>query len=122
MKRLLFAFLSLIPVVLFGQNTIMGVVLDSLTQEPLQSATVYVNGTTQGTATDADGRFELKDVSLPATIVFSFVGYEAQALDIDRNPGTLTINLMTNDLLPEIEVSGKTNKERLSKKATTSGQ
>ena len=107
MKRLLFTFLSFIPVALFGQATIMGVVLDSLTQKPLQSATIYVNGTTQGTATDANGRFELKDVSLPATIVFSFVGYETQALDITKNPGNLTIKLKTNDELPEIVVSGK---------------
>ena len=66
---LLFAFLSLMPAFMFGQSTVTGVVLDSLTQEPLPSATVYINGTTQGTTTDADGRFELKDVSFPATVV-----------------------------------------------------
>ena len=39
------AFASLcIPVAVHGQNTITGVVLDSLTQEPLQFATVYING------------------------------------------------------------------------------
>ena len=112
MKRLLLAFLSFIPVALFGQATIMGIVLDSLTQEPLSSATVYVNGTTQGTATDANGRFELKDVSLPATVVFSFVGYEPQVLNLVRNPGELTIRLKTNDELPEIVVSGRLNKNK----------
>ena len=110
MKRLLFAILSLVPAVLIGQNTIKGVVLDSLTRDPLPSATVYVNGTTQGVATDANGRFELKDVSLPATIVFSFVGYETQAIDLVRSPGELTIRLKTNDELPEIVVSGKLTK------------
>ncbi|MBO4561730.1 MAG: carboxypeptidase-like regulatory domain-containing protein [Bacteroidaceae bacterium] len=110
MKRLLFALLSLVPIALLGQNAITGIVLDSLTQEPLPSATVYINGTTQGTATDADGRFELKDVSYPATIVFSFVGYMPQAIDLYRNPGTLTIGLKTNDILPEVVVSGKANK------------
>ena len=79
MKRFLLALLSFIPAVLFGQNTISGFVVDSLTQEPLPLATVYVNGTTQGTITDNDGRFELKDVSFPATVVFSFVGYQPQA-------------------------------------------
>ena len=110
MKRLLFAIFSLVPAVLIGQNTIKGVVLDSLTRDPLPSATVYVNGTTQGVATDANGRFELKDVSLPTTVVFSFVGYEPQALDLVRNPGELTIRLKTNDELPEIVVSGKLTK------------
>ena len=107
MRRFLFAVLLLFPVVLYGQHTITGVVLDSLTQEPLQSATVYVNGTTQGTATDQEGRFELKDVRLPATVVFSFVGYQAQALELNRDPGALTISLKTNDELPEVVVSGK---------------
>ena len=107
MKRFLFAFLSFFPVLLFGQNTIRGIVVDSLTQEPLILATVYVNGTTQGTTTDNDGLFELKDVSFPATVVFSYVGYQPQALDLYRNPGTLTIRLKTNDVLPEVVISRK---------------
>ena len=110
MRRLLFAVLSFIPIALFGQHTITGVVIDSLTQEPMVSATVYVNGTTIGTATDADGRFQLKDVTFPAKIVFSFVGYQPQALDLTRNPGNLTIRLKTNDELPEVVVAGKDNK------------
>ncbi len=104
--------LALIPASLFGQSTIRGIVIDSLTQEPLPLATVYINGTTQGTTTDNDGRFELKDVSFPATVVFSFVGYQPYALELDRNPGRLTIRLKTNDELPEIVVSGKANKIR----------
>ena len=107
---LLFAFLSLMPAILCGQSTVTGIVLDSLTQEPLPMATVYVNGTTQGTTTDADGRFELKDVSFPATVVFSFVGYQAKAMELDRNPGILTIVLSPNIELPEIVVSGKANR------------
>ena len=98
------------PAFMFGQSTVTGVVLDSLTQEPLPSATVYINGTTQGTTTDSDGRFELKDVSFPATVVFSFVGYQAKAMELDRNPGMLTITLSPNIELPEIVVSGKANR------------
>ena len=113
MRRLITLALTLLvflPSQLFGQSTIRGIIIDSLTQEPMPSATVYVNGTTQGTTTDNDGRFELKDVSLPATVVFSFVGYQPQAHDFTRNPGNLTIRLSANDALPEIVVSGKANK------------
>ena len=110
MKKLLFAYLSLIPSVLLGQNTITGVVVDSLTQEPLPMATVYVNGTTIGTTTDNDGQFQLEGVSYPATVVFSFVGYQPKAMDLERNPGKLTIGLAPNIELPEIMVSGKKNK------------
>ena len=88
MRRvLLLAFLSVVSALVWGQNTVCGVVLDSLTNEPLPSATVYVNGTIQGTSTDLDGRFELKGVTFPATVVFSFVGYKPKAVDLVRNPG-----------------------------------
>jgi hypothetical protein len=110
MRRFLFSVLLLFPVALYSQHTITGVVLDSLTQEPMPSATVYVNGTTLGTVTDNDGRFELNSVSFPATVVFSFVGYQPQAVDMTRNPGTLIIRLKTNDELPEVVVSGKDHK------------
>ena len=110
MKRLSFALLSLIPAFMSGQNTVTGVVIDSLSQEPLPSATVYINGTTQGTTTDNEGRFELKEVSFPATVVFSFVGYQPKALEMDRNPSQLTIELTPNIELPEIVVSGKKNR------------
>ena len=113
MRRvLLFAVLSVVSVIVWGQDIICGTVVDSITQEPLSSATVYLNGTTLGTTTDIAGRFELKDVSYPTTIIFSFVGYEPQALDLDSNPGYLTISLKTNDELPEIVVSGKANKNK----------
>ena len=106
------ALLALMPFSLFGQSTIRGIVIDSLTQEPLASATVYVNGTTQGTATGHDGRFELNDVFFPATVVFSYVGYQPQALELERNPGSLTVMLSANEELPEIVISGKANKIR----------
>ena len=111
MRRiLLFAALSVVSAIVWGQNVIRGTVVDGLTQEPLPSATVYINGTTHGTSTDPDGRFELKDVSFPATVIFSFVGYEPQALDLVHNPGELTIMLKVIEL-PEIEVSGKPDKD-----------
>ena len=113
MRRLFTLTLSLIlflPAHLFAQSTIRGIVFDSLTLEPLPMATVYINGTTQGTTTDNNGRFELKDVSLPATVVFSYVGYQPKALVLNNNPGKLTIGLTPNIELPEILVSGKKNK------------
>ena len=114
MRRvLLFAALSVFSTIVWGQNVIRGIVIDSLTREPLPSATVYINGTTHGTTTDADGRFELKDVTFPSTIIFSFVGYEPKALDLTRNPGRLTIMLKTNDELPEVDILGKIDKKDL---------
>ncbi len=79
MNRFLLAIL-LFPVFAFGQNSISGIVIDSLTNEPLPFATVYVNGTMKGTITDIDGNFKLAGVSFPADVVFSFIGYVPKKL------------------------------------------
>ena len=113
MRRLLFAVLSIIPACLYGQNTITGLVVDSETREPLPFATVYINGTTKGTTTDNDGRFELKNVSFPTTVVFSFVGYKPQAHNLDRVPNKMTISLEANNDLPEVVISGKAKRRDL---------
>ena len=48
--------LSFVSASLYGQGIITGVVTDSFTGEPLPNATVYVNGTTNGTTTNEDGQ------------------------------------------------------------------
>jgi len=114
MKRLFLLLLALIPAYLFGQVTLSGIVVDSITNEPMPSATVYINGTTHGTVTDYKGHFELKDVTLPSTLVASFVGYEPKALELTGNPGDLTVKMSARNELPEIDVSGNSiNKKDL---------
>lgn len=103
----LIAILMLIPSLLVGQDSIWGVVLDSLDQKPLQYVNVYVNGTTKGTVTDSNGYFELKGVSFPATVVFSFVGYRSQAHNYTNNPEELLIELGVNNELPEVVITDK---------------
>lgn len=62
-------------------KTITGKVTDS-SGEPLPGATVVVKGTTIGTVTDADGNYSLSNVPPDATLVFSFVGMQAQEIKI----------------------------------------
>ena len=114
MRRvLLSAVLAFFSVIVWGQNVISGIVVDSKTKETLPFATVYINGTTKGTTTDADGYFELKGVSFPATVVFSFVGYKPLARDLDCAPRKMLVALETNDELPEVVISGKVKKRDL---------
>lgn len=56
-----------------------GVVKDA-TGEPVIGASVVVKGTTNGTITDFDGNFELKNVTKGATIEISFIGYATQQI------------------------------------------
>ncbi|MCQ2065845.1 MAG: carboxypeptidase-like regulatory domain-containing protein [Bacteroidaceae bacterium] len=108
MKKLLIALLLAIPCFVMGQ-TISGTVIDGTTFEPMPYATVYVNGTTRGTVTNADGFFELNGISLPATVVFSFTGYTPKTVDISQGTSDLLIELQTNNELPEIEIEKTSN-------------
>ncbi|HEY3404006.1 MAG TPA: TonB-dependent receptor [Ohtaekwangia sp.] len=71
--RLLLLILMATPVVSFAQSkTVTGVVTDE-NSEPLPGVSIVEKGTTNGTTTDADGRFSLQ-VPEDATLVFSFIG------------------------------------------------
>src|SRR5690606_33060750 len=60
--------------------TVTGTVSDQ-NGEPLPGVTVSVPGTAIGTATDLDGRYS---VTVPegASLVFSFIGFESQNVDV----------------------------------------
>ena len=75
MRAVLFVFLILAAQSLHAQ-TISGVVRESETGLPLPFANVFVNNTTQGIATDAEGKFSISgDFPSEIELVASFVGY-----------------------------------------------
>ncbi|HSW35890.1 MAG TPA: SusC/RagA family TonB-linked outer membrane protein [Candidatus Limnocylindrales bacterium] len=55
---------------------ITGVVTDAATGEPLPGVTVVIAGTTLGTATDANGLYNIDVASGSVVLQFSFVGYD----------------------------------------------
>ena len=57
----------------FAQLQVSGLVLDQY-REPVIGASVIVKGTSQGTATDLDGRFTLSVPSKDAMLLISYVG------------------------------------------------
>ncbi|MFD2570075.1 carboxypeptidase regulatory-like domain-containing protein [Spirosoma soli] len=75
-------------------TTLTGHITDAATGKPLPFANVYLNGTTQGAATDAQGYFTLANVPLGTVeVVASFLGYqtERRTLRLD-DPQAQTIN------------------------------
>lgn len=59
-----------------SSTTISGVVIDEQTKESLPGATVYIDELKQGTATDHNGVFRIKDVDeKPYILKISFLGY-----------------------------------------------
>jgi TonB-linked SusC/RagA family outer membrane protein len=68
--------------VVFGQSgKITGSVIDN-TGSPMPGVTVVVKGTTLGTVTDENGQFGINVPEANQVLVFSFVGFETQEIDI----------------------------------------
>ncbi len=107
-------FIAAIPLV--AQTSISGTIFDSGTGEALAGVNVVVKGKVIGTITDADGKFSL-DVSdnPPMTLVFSFIGFETQEMEITQNNVTdLQIQMIEQTLLgQEVVVSASRVEESI---------
>jgi TonB-linked SusC/RagA family outer membrane protein len=78
------------------QFVITGVVTDGNTREPLPGVNVVVEGTIIGTTTDVTGKFSIDTRSPKVVLVFSFVGYTSQRIEV---AGNLIIDVK---LVPEV--------------------
>src|SRR5688572_26945457 len=67
-----------------GENflPVRGKVTSSTDQKPVDDVSVTIKGASIGTTTDANGNYSLSDVNDNATLVFSFVGYEAMEVAV----------------------------------------
>lgn len=77
----------------FAQITYMGKVLDRTTGETLPGVSVFVPGTTVGTATDRTGAFRLVLGSKPSKISFSSIGYRTYTLLAEAFRAELLVEL-----------------------------
>ncbi len=81
-KFLLMIFCTVFTLGVFAQTiTVTGVVTGSDDGEPLPGVTVSVKGTTNGTITNFDGKYELK-VPEDAVLLYSFVGMQTQEISV----------------------------------------
>jgi TonB-linked SusC/RagA family outer membrane protein len=81
MKKILFVLLVLNCSIVFGQNrNISGTVTEN--GSPMPGVTVVVKGTSIGTVTDENGEFLLNVPEADQILVFSFVGFGTQEIDI----------------------------------------
>ena len=81
-------------------QTVSGVVIDEDTGEKLPGVNIVIQGTTTGTATDADGEFQLNVSSLNETLVLSYVGYETKEVAINGRE-TLELTLVSQAVLAD---------------------
>lgn len=87
--------LFLIGMTAHAQNIhIRGIVMDNDSRETLPGIAILIKGTSQGIATDIDGRFNLTtEAPLPITLLVSGLGYKRQEIPIISNGQELTIKL-----------------------------
>ncbi|MBT8400755.1 MAG: DUF5686 and carboxypeptidase regulatory-like domain-containing protein, partial [Rhodothermia bacterium] len=76
-----------------AQLTIHGVVRDAKTGATLAATNIGIENTTRGTISNADGAYSLRVPTLPATVVFRFIGYRTASVTV------------TNQTDPRIHVS-----------------
>jgi TonB-linked SusC/RagA family outer membrane protein len=76
-------FLFFLSSTAMAQETISGTVVDASSDETLPGVNILIKGTTTGTTTDTQGRFELSVPSLSDTLTLSFVGFETQEVPIN---------------------------------------
>ena len=96
-----------------AQTTVRGRVVDGESGEPVFSANVILEGTTNGVTTDFDGQFLLPIAGYPAVLQVSFIGYAVERVSVQGPSDVITVRLQPDQVLIEAaEVIG----ERISEK------
>jgi hypothetical protein len=114
MKRIIL-FLILINFYLFGYSQIIrGTILDKSNESKICFASIYLNGTFDGTLSDLNGNFELdisKNASMPLTI--SSIGYYSVTLTVFSTDKPLLIYLIPKVYeVKEVVISSKSLAKR----------
>ncbi|AMM51303.1 TonB-dependent receptor [Rufibacter sp. DG15C] len=108
-KTLLLSFVFVLALITqaWAQNrTVTGRVTDAQTGDGMPGVTVQLKGTTNASPTDGDGRYEISVPSTGGTLVFTFIGYSNQEVNIGTR-STVDVRLAADQqALNEIVVVG----------------
>lgn len=103
----------LFPLQIFAQISVSGTVTNAKNSEPIPYATIYVNGTSNGTITNTSGQFTLDKVYPPCEIVFSHISYETFVIALNKASETnIDVILKPKDVvLGDVEVTDNNRRE-----------
>src|SRR6187551_1018739 len=97
------------PTYLFAQSKIVSGIVKDEAGTPIPGVSVVVKGTSQGTVTDADGKFS---INAEGVLVFSAIGMASQEVNLDSQT-SFDITLATDiTQLSEVVVIGYGEVER----------
>jgi TonB-dependent SusC/RagA subfamily outer membrane receptor len=123
MRFTLTGFMLLVTMAITAQTMVKGVVTSADDGEPLIGVTVLVKGTSSGTATDLDGKFELMANTSKDVLSFSYTGFTTK--DVVLNGQTmLEVSLeVSASILDEVIVTafGESTREKFTGSAATVG-
>lgn len=107
-----------------AQGSIAGTVYEEGNKEPLAGANIVIKGTSRGTTTDSNGRFELDNIPKGnQVLVVSFIGYRSREIGVNISD-VIEINEYDIDIdvdeTAEIEVYLETEDTQLEAIAVTS--
>ena len=101
------------------QRPVSGIVLENLTNTPLDGATISVKNNKGSAITKADGRFEIKVPQGKVVLNITFVGYQAKTVTLADNAASVEVRLnrSSNSQLNDVVIVGV---QAQSKRTTTS--
>lgn len=107
-----FASILCVSLGLAQEKTVEGTVTEAGTGQPLPGANVSVQGTQAGTATNAQGEYELTVPGPDATLVFNFVGFQSKEIEVgDRTVIDVVLQEEVAEL-DEVVVTGYSQQQR----------
>ncbi|MFZ4725903.1 MAG: SusC/RagA family TonB-linked outer membrane protein, partial [Paludibacter sp.] len=115
----LFAVLTTISAVA-QQIEIKGKILDENSKASIIGATIKIKGQKGGTATDANGNFQLSVKNLPVTLTVSSTGYKNQEIEVYENEPTTIYLLEDLNLLNTVVVTGYVQTKKNAKSSSIS--
>lgn len=115
---LLFSTLMCFPIQISAQSPthLSGLVIDSISKEPIPFVAVYLKGTDRGVLTQENGKFEIATRSKFSEIEFSAMGYSKKVIPTKSIIGDKITVLLSPTGVALDEVTVKPKKEKYSKK------
>ncbi|WP_179348600.1 carboxypeptidase-like regulatory domain-containing protein [Winogradskyella pacifica] len=99
-------------------QTLTGRVIDKITQQPVETVSVYFNNTTIGTTTNSNGEFSIDYTdAVQSTLVISYLGFEKVLISDYRSQSNISVELVEADnALEEVHLEyddGLTRRQKL---------
>ena len=112
LQRLLAGMLMLLPVVASAQQRSISGMVSDVQGIPVIGASVVIKGTTLGTVTDMEGKFQL-DAEPSQTLEVSFIGYQKVSLPVGNQTNFLKTLKEDTETLDEVVVVGYATQKKV---------